>query len=149
MVVKKLSGLENPGVVVFYLHVVTLPMALIGAIPYWIWPSWADWPWIIVLALTGTSAHYCFTQAMRASEVSIVMPFDYLRLPFIALIGYFVYNQTAAVWTWVGAAVIGGASLYILRREAQLAHARDIMAAEQAAADMRKDAEKRDEEKRE
>lgn len=147
MAVKKLSGLENPGVVVFYLHVVTLPMALIGAIPYWIWPGWADWPWIIVLALTGTSAHYCFTQAMRASEVSIVMPFDYLRLPFIALIGYLAYNQTAAVWTWIGAAVIGGASLYILRREAQLAHARDITAAEEAAAELRKDAEKRDEEK--
>ncbi len=130
MVVKKLSGVEQPGVVVFYLHAVTLPLALVGAIPYWIWPTWSDLPWIVVLGLAGTAAHYCFTQSMRASEVSIVMPFDYLRLPFIALVGYFAYDQTAAIWTWIGAAIIGGASLYILKREAQIAHARDLAEAE-------------------
>ncbi len=129
MVVKKLSGIERPGVIVFYLHAVTLPLALAGAIPYWIWPSWSDVPWIIVLAVTGSAAHYCFTRSMRASEVSIVMPFDYLRLPMIALVGYFAYDQTAQIWTWLGAAVICGASFYILKREAEIAHARDKAAA--------------------
>lgn len=124
MVVKKLSGIERPGVVVFYLHAVTLPLAVAGAIPYWVWPGWSDVPWIAVLAVTGSSAHYCFTRAMRASEVSIVMPFDYLRLPMIALVGYFAYNQEPAIWTWIGATVICSASFYIVRREAQLAHAR-------------------------
>lgn len=129
MVVKKLSGIERPGVVVFYLHAVTLPFALIGAVPYWIWPSWADLPWIIVLGVSGSAAHYCFTRSMHASEVSIVMPFDYLRLPLIAVVGYFAYGQSAQVWTWLGAAVICGASFYILKREAQIAHARDRAAA--------------------
>lgn len=124
MVVKKLSGIERPGVVVFYLHAVTLPLAFIGAIPYWIWPGWADLPWILVLALAGSAAHYCFTRSMRASEVSIVMPFDYLRLPMIAAVGYFAYGQAAQIWTWVGATVICGASFYILKREAELAHAK-------------------------
>ncbi|MQA66506.1 MAG: EamA family transporter [Alphaproteobacteria bacterium] len=125
MVVKKLSGIENPGVIVFYLHAVTLPLALAGAVPYWIWPTWTDVPWIAVLAVSATAAHYCFTRSMRASEVSIVMPFDYLRLPMIALVGYFAYDQSAQVWTWLGAAVICGASLYILKREAEIAQARD------------------------
>jgi drug/metabolite transporter (DMT)-like permease len=62
---------------------------------------------------------------MRASEVSIVMPFDYMRLPMIALVGYFAYGQSAQIWTWLGAAVICGASLYILKREAEIAQARD------------------------
>jgi len=125
MVVKKLSGIEDPGVIVFYLHAVTLPLALAGAIPYWIWPTWMDVPWILVLAVTGSAAHYCFTRSMRASEVSIVMPFDYMRLPMIALVGYFAYGQSAQIWTWLGAAVICGASLYILKREAEIAQARD------------------------
>ncbi|MGE0651233.1 MAG: DMT family transporter [Alphaproteobacteria bacterium] len=124
MVVKKLSGIENPGVIVFYLHAVTLPLALVGAIPYWIWPTWADLPWILVLAVAGSAAHYCFTRSMHASEVSIVMPFDYLRLPMIAAVGYFAYDQSAQLWTWLGAAVICGASLYILKREAEIAQAR-------------------------
>lgn len=133
MVVKKLSGIEQPGVVVFWLHVVTLPLALAGAIPYWIWPGWNDLPWIVVLAVSGSAAHYCFTRSMRAAEVSVVMPFDYLRLPFIALVGYFAYGQTAQVWTWLGAGVICGASFYILRREAQIAHARRKVEAEAEA----------------
>ena len=95
MVVKKLSGIERPGIIVFYMHAVTLPLALVGAVPYWIWPSMADLPWIAVLAVAGSVAHYCFTRSMHASEVSIVMPFDYLRLPMIALVGYFAYDQSA------------------------------------------------------
>lgn len=125
MVVKKLSGIERPGIIVFYMHAVTLPLALVGAVPYWIWPSMADLPWIAVLAVAGSVAHYCFTRSMHASEVSIVMPFDYLRLPMIALVGYFAYDQSAQVWTWIGAAIICGASFYILKREAEIAHARD------------------------
>jgi drug/metabolite transporter (DMT)-like permease len=132
IIVKKLSGIERPGVIVFYMHAVTLPLALVGAVPYWVWPGAGDWPWIAVLALSGSMAHYCFTRAMSASEVSIVMPFDYLRLPLIALVGYFFYGQSAAIWTWVGAAVICGASLYIIRREAQIAHRRDKAAMEDA-----------------
>jgi drug/metabolite transporter (DMT)-like permease len=132
IIVKKLSGIERPGVIVFYMHAVTLPLALVGAVPYWVWPGAGDWPWIAVLALSGSMAHYCFTRAMSTSEVSIVMPFDYLRLPLIALVGYFVYGQSAAIWTWVGAAVICGASLYIIRREAQIAHRRDKAALEDA-----------------
>ncbi|MFM2129197.1 MAG: polymerase sigma-54 factor [Pseudomonadota bacterium] len=133
MVVKKLSGIEQPGVVVFYLHVVTLPLALIGALPYWVWPSGTQWFWILVLGISGSAAHYCFTRSMRATEVSIAMPFDYLRLPFIALVGYFAYDQTAQVWTWLGAAVICGASFYILKREAEIAHARRTAAPKEAA----------------
>lgn len=126
MVVKTLSGRERPGVIVFYLHLVTLPLALAGAVPYWIWPTWADVPWIAVLAFSASAAHFCFTKSMSTSDVSIVMPFDYLRLPMIALVGYFAYDQTSSMWTWVGAAVICGASFYILKREAEIAHRRDL-----------------------
>jgi drug/metabolite transporter (DMT)-like permease len=134
MIIKKLSGVERPGVIVFYMHAVTLPLAFAGAVPFWTWPGAGDWPWIVVLALFGSTAHYCFTRAMSTSEVSIVMPFDYLRLPFIALVGYFFYGQSAEIWTWIGAAVICGASLYIIRREAQIAHKRDKTAIEEDGA---------------
>ncbi len=130
MVVKTLSGRERPGIIVFYLHLVTLPLALVGAIPYWIWPTWEDAPWIAVLAFSASAAHFCFTKSMSTSDVSIVMPFDYLRLPLIALVGYFAYDQRASMWTWVGAAIIAGASLYILKREAELAHGRNVAAAQ-------------------
>ena len=43
------------------------------------------------------------------------------RLPFVALIAWFSFGETPDVWTWVGAAVIVSATVYIAHREAVLA----------------------------
>jgi drug/metabolite transporter (DMT)-like permease len=123
MAVRYLSRREQAQTLVFYLHALTLPLALAGAIPYWIWPGWADVPWIIVLGVTGTLAHYCFARSMAIADASVVMPFDYLRLPMLAAVGYFAYSEQATVWTWVGAAIICSSTFYIVHRESQIARA--------------------------
>ena len=51
------------------------------------------------------------------------MPYDFLRLPFTALVGYLAFAQLPDPYTWVGAAVIFGASLYVARREARASRA--------------------------
>ena len=56
----------------------------------------------------------------------MVLPFDYARLPFAALIGYLAFDESPDLWTWVGAAVIAGSAIYIARREANLARVRKI-----------------------
>jgi drug/metabolite transporter (DMT)-like permease len=119
MTIKMLSESEHPMVVVFWMHLLTLPMGLVGALPYWIWPGWDDAPWILVLAATGSAAHYCVTRSLSLADASVVFPFDYLRMPLMALVGYLAYGETQVVWTWVGAVIIAGASIYIARREAR------------------------------
>jgi drug/metabolite transporter (DMT)-like permease len=119
--VKYLSGHEKAETMVFYLHALTLPLALAGAIPFWVWPGWADAPWILVLGVSGTLAHYCFSRSMAVTDASVVMPFDYLRLPMLAALGYLAYGEAATAWTWAGAAVICSATLYIARRESRIA----------------------------
>jgi drug/metabolite transporter (DMT)-like permease len=125
MAVRYLARREQAQTLVFYLHALTLPMALVGAIPFWIWPGWADLPWIIVLGITGTTAHYCFARSMAIADASVVMPFDYLRLPMLAAVGYFAYSESTSVWTWVGAAVICSSTFYIVHRESQIARAKE------------------------
>jgi len=46
-----------------------------------------------------------------------VMPYDYTRMIFAADIGYFAFNEAPDIWTWIGAAVIASAAIYIARRE--------------------------------
>ena len=53
------------------------------------------------------------------------MPFDYARLPFIALFAFLLFGEVAEIWTWVGAAIIAGSAFYIARRESALATRRD------------------------
>ena len=60
---------------------------------------------------------------MSIADASVVMPFDYLRLPLLAAVGYFAYGEQATIWTWVGAAIICSSTFYIVHRESRIARA--------------------------
>ena len=64
--------------------------------------------------------HLAFTRALALAEASAMAPYDFVRLPIAALIGFFAFGEVPDVWTWVGAAIIFSATLYITHREAQL-----------------------------
>jgi drug/metabolite transporter (DMT)-like permease len=51
------------------------------------------------------------------------MSFDFGRLPFVAVIAWLAFGEAPDLSTWVGAAVIVAASVYIARREAILGRA--------------------------
>jgi drug/metabolite transporter (DMT)-like permease len=46
------------------------------------------------------------------------MPFDYVRLPVVAFLGYVAFGDIPDLWTWVGGAVILASSVYVAHREA-------------------------------
>lgn len=133
MVIKVLSRTETAATIVFYLHILTLPLALIGAIPAWIWPESKDWAWILVLAASGSLAHYCFTRSLATADTAVVMPFDYLRLPMLAVAAYILYREIPEIWSWLGAAVICASTFYLLRRESRLARERALASAQAAS----------------
>ena len=70
-----------------------------------------------MLGLSGSCTHYCLSRAMAIADTSIVLPLDFLRLPFIAIIAYMVWGETFSPWTAVGAAIIFGSSYYAIMRE--------------------------------
>lgn len=59
-------------------------------------------------------------QAYRFAEAAILAPFAYLRLVLIGLGAYLLFAELPDTPTYIGAAIIIGATLYIARREAQL-----------------------------
>ena len=125
IILKNLSGTENPNAMVLYMNLFMTPLSLVPALFFWQWPSWnalgLRWRCLGFFAML---AHLALTRAYGKADASAVMPFDYARLPFVAIIAYFLYGETADLWTWVGAAVIAGSAFYIVRREAQVARQR-------------------------
>ncbi|MGH6953109.1 MAG: DMT family transporter, partial [Alphaproteobacteria bacterium] len=77
--------------------------------------------WLLGLALGSAIGHVCVTRAFAAAEASAVAPFDFLRLPFFALVGFLAFGEVPDAWTVAGAGVIIASSAYIARREAVLA----------------------------
>lgn len=84
-------------------------------------PTWADWLWLLVVALTGLSAHYCITTALSIAPATVVLPLDFARLPIIAVIGMLFYDEPLAPMVFLGAAVIFFANYMNLRAEARAA----------------------------
>lgn len=74
------------------------------------WPSLSMWPWVVAVALAGLAAHFCLTKALSVAPAVIVVPFDFARLPIIAIIGAYVYYEPLDPWVFVGAAIIFGAN---------------------------------------
>jgi drug/metabolite transporter (DMT)-like permease len=119
--VKFLSRSEAPVAIVSYMVLYLTPISLIPALFVWQWPSLAGWSALILLGLFGMLSHLCVTQALAAADASAVAPFDFLRLPYAALLGYIFFGESPDFWTWCGAAIIVASSLYVAHREARLA----------------------------
>lgn len=121
--VKMLSRTEPTERIVFYMMAYTLPTSLVPALFVWTTPSLAHVPWLVATAVVANLGQFAMTNAYRAADATAVFPFDFARLPFTALIAYFAFAQGLDTWTWVGAAVIFGSTVYIVRREAALSRA--------------------------
>ncbi|MDX1400352.1 MAG: DMT family transporter [Kiloniellales bacterium] len=121
LTVKRLSASESPQTVVLYMNLFMTPLSLGPALFVWQWPTLEAFLACIVLGLLAMVAHLALTRSYAKADASAVMPFDYMRLPFIAAIAFFLYGEVADLWTWAGAGIIAGASFYIARREAFLA----------------------------
>ena len=48
----------------------------------------------------------CLTNAFRAGDAIVVVPLDFLRIPLIAFVGYFLYGEQLDPLVFVGSAFI-------------------------------------------
>lgn len=94
--------------------VFTLPFALVE----WRVPGEpALWAMLVALTLASSLRGYADIRSMNAGEASFVAPVSYLRLPAVALAGWWLFDEGVDGWTWLGGGVIAGAALFIALRE--------------------------------
>lgn len=118
IVTKKLTGEVSTFAILFWMNVIQLPLALLGADPFF----WAKLGAPLIAPVTGVAiagivAHYCLTNALRWGDATIVIPMDFLRIPLIALVAWSVYGEPLDVFVFAGAALIVLGVLWNLRAE--------------------------------
>jgi drug/metabolite transporter (DMT)-like permease len=119
--VKRLSNTENVAAIVLYQNLILTILSFIPAMIVWRWPSLTVWLCAIGVGAMAALAHLALTRAYTKADASAIIVFDYTRLPFVALIAWMLFGELADIWTWVGAGIIAGSSIYIARREAAVA----------------------------
>lgn len=119
--IKFLSRTESPDAIVIYMVLIMTPLSLIPAIPVWIWPHGATWAWLAATGFLGTAGHVMLTRAYQLGDVSALQPINFLQLPIVASLAWWLFNERVDQWTYLGAAIIFSSTLYIAHREAVLA----------------------------
>ena len=119
VVTKRLSDTESGSTVVFYMSVTILVYSAIPAFFVWETPTWGDMPAMIGLGVTGYATHYCITRSLAVGDASFVIVFDFMRLPFSAIMGWLLFTEVLDIWTVAGALIIFAAGYYSTVREAK------------------------------
>ncbi len=124
ILVKQLTNRDDPNKIVFLTHLFLVPMSLIPALFVWSWPPLSIAPALLGMGLCATLGHLSLVRGFAATDASLVMTFEFSKLPFAALIAFYAFGERIDAMTWLGALIIFAAAIYITRREALLARQR-------------------------
>ncbi len=105
---KRLTRTESISAIMLYLCVLQLLFGLVaagfdGVIAF---PNVAELPLLALLAVCGLLAHFCITKALTLAPATVVAPFDFVRLPIIAVAGMLLYDESIDIYVFVGACII-------------------------------------------
>jgi drug/metabolite transporter (DMT)-like permease len=90
------------------------------SIPAWKPVLWAHWPLLVGVGLLGSLGQHFITEAFRSAPASVVTPFEYTALLWGVLLDLVVWGVLPGAVTLVGGAIVIGAGLFLVRREAGL-----------------------------
>ena len=115
--IKKLSMVDHPNAVVFYMPAILSIFSFIPCIISWHTPNLYEGLLLVSTGLSATLAHQGITRAFAKSEATYVLIFDYLRLPFTALFAFYIFYERPSISLFVGSLIIFISSIYIINRE--------------------------------
>lgn len=132
---RMLAGVDSTEVQ--QLYVALIPT--IGLLPFafwdWVWPTDPlSWSLMLSLGFGGLFGHILLTIAFRYADASILSPFIYPQVIFMALTSWLVFDQPPGLTIYVGTPIVIGSGFYIWWRERQLAEARKAGATSAAGA---------------
>jgi drug/metabolite transporter (DMT)-like permease len=117
LIIRSASRDHSSETIVFYTLASAVPLAAVIAIPDLAWPS--AWGWAILLGIGFCAGlgQITATQGYASGETSLVMAFDFLKLPIAAAISMLILSESPDRWTWIGAVVIFAAAWAMVRNE--------------------------------
>ena len=117
---RRLTDTEPNFRIVFYF---TVTCTLIGAasLPFdAVMPTALDAAAMVMVGLLGAGAQALLTASYQYAQASTIATFDYARLVWATLIGFFIFGELPAANVFAGSAVVIASGLLIIYRERRL-----------------------------
>ena len=117
IVSKLVSKDDSPITMVTYQYTLMTIFALPLAIYFWQMPSLQSLIFVFIGAISGTILHLSLALSYKYAELSVTQPVWFSGLIFGSAFGFFVFNETPDVWTWIGGIVVFSSVLLITYNE--------------------------------
>ena len=127
------SRVDGPTTSFFYIGVVGAVALTIAGPFFWTEISASDWKWMLLLCLTGITAHFLLIKAYDNLTAVAVQPISYLQLVLGSILAVSVFGETLRPNMIIGSLIVVGAGLFTIWRENVLAR-RAAQAAQDAPA---------------
>lgn len=138
VITRRIGGTESATTMAFYIQIMFIIVCLLFGLfvgdgrfgeqsdpslaflfRAWSWPLPADYPVFLIIGIGIGVGGYLISQAYRVAEASFVAPFEYLALPMSVVLGMIVFDEFPGAWDYFGMALILGAGLFTVWREAR------------------------------
>ncbi len=113
LILKRMSLHDTTDRLVAWNLLAMVTLALVPAIIFWTTPSPVQFGLLIAQGLLGALNMTLATRVLSLTDVSLIAPLDFLRLPLVAALAYLMFGEIPGVSVWIGAAVIFGATLLV------------------------------------
>ena len=118
LMTRRLAAYEPPETIQYLpavgAAIVLTPFAIAG----WEWPDTSlEWTLACLLGVFGALGHYLLALAHRYAPASVIAPFLYQQVVYMALFGYIVFGDVPDAPVWLGATIVVASGLYLFHRE--------------------------------
>jgi drug/metabolite transporter (DMT)-like permease len=117
LVIKRLGEHDSSVTIILYMALLMIPASLIPTLFVWTTPTPAELGWLVLIGLLGTGGQLLMTESLKQAEAGIVMPIDFFKLIWVAILGFFLFGQVPDQFTWIGGAIIFASTAYLALRE--------------------------------
>ena len=127
IIIKDMSQTESSVTItiygLFFLAIFTFPPAIF----VWEWPNAEQYFWLFVLSAVGTVGSLLFVQSLKLADATLVMPFDFTKLIWASVFGFYIFAEIPTIWAICGGAVIFASSSYLTYREGKNTKPLDVV----------------------
>jgi drug/metabolite transporter (DMT)-like permease len=120
IMIKVMARTDSSLTITVWVLILMTVMSFPPALFVWQWPTLEQFGWLTFIAVTGTIGQLMLAQALKEAEAISIMPIDFFRLIWAAVLGYLAFGEAPDLFTWAGGIMIFGSATYIAFREKKL-----------------------------
>lgn len=107
-----------------------VPFTLVPALLVWEWPNLHQLLLLVAVGVVASLVQIAVAEAFKAAEATAILPIDFTKLVWGALVGFLVFSEIPDLATLGGGTLIFAAVVYVAYREQRLRRPPGARAAE-------------------